>query len=432
MSRFIQTRVARACAAGGALSLVSWAAAEAGPIYPVATTGGPCAEQCVPEAPCPPDASDILPGESNVPPEESEAPPTPPLFQDPGASLPPVVPVPNGIESGEAAPVAPTPTTQPAARPSARAFQTAAVSEAGLNELAFSNAGAGYIDVAVVRSMFRVRYDAAFDGDFSIDRAEYLYPAYCTAAALPGPAGGADARADVDYQELHAYLEYAFDERFSTFVNVPFRWVDTTITGAPGIDARSGGGLSDVWFGLKYALVATADNYLTFQTKVYTPTGDKDDALGVNHYSVEPGLLFQSTVTDDLTFFGEAKYWIPIETTFDPPQPGGGASGRYGRGVAQYGLGGALDLYDAPKWKLQQVTEAVGWTAIDSLKGDPTSPTLAADASGDTIVNLKIGGRLYNLDRGRERSSVYAGWGHALTDDKWYEDVFRLEYRVAF
>ena len=60
---------------------------------------------------------------------------------------------------------------------------------------------------------------------------------------------------------------------------------------------------------------------------------------------------------------------------------------------------------------------------------------LLLDADGDTIVNFKIGLRLGfdhdGLSLG-DRSSLYAGYGRALTGDVWYEDVFRFEYRVAF
>jgi hypothetical protein len=30
------------------------------------------------------------------------------------------------------------------------------------------------------------------------------------------------------------------------------------------------------------------------------------------------------------------------------------------------------------------------------------------------------------------RSSIYVGYGHALTDATWYDDIVRLEYRVGF
>ncbi|MDQ3331548.1 MAG: transporter [Planctomycetota bacterium] len=407
--------------AGGMLAILSLAASvDAGSACAVPNGCTPYPNQCQPYSAelCPPGAPAPIP-------------------PDPGSTMPPVVQTPT----------APAPMT-PA--PSAQMFQAQAASEAGLGELAFANAGAGYIDIAVPQTMFRLRYDAAFNGDFSMDRAEYMYPAYRTFAQNGGAGGvggiggvggvggvgggaigGNEATADVDLQEVHAYFEYAFNNRFSTFVNVPFRSVDTTLTNVTGIDAPSGGGLGDVWFGFKYALIATPDDYLTFQTKVYTPTGDEDDALGTGHTSIEPGLLFQSSLNPDITFFGEAKYWIPIDET-EVPADATGDSGSYSSGVFQYGLGAAIDLVEQQTWKVQSVNEFVGWTAIDSLKGDPTVATLAQDASGDTVVNVKIGARFYRMCRGREQSSLYAGWGHALTDEMWYEDLFRLEYRVLF
>jgi len=52
---------------------------------------------------------------------------------------------------------------------------------------------------------------------------------------------------------------------------------------------------------------------------------------------------------------------------------------------------------------------------------------LAAEAVWVNIVNLKIGARI-----GVDRSSFYAGYGHALTDDAWYTDIVRFEYRYSF
>ena len=51
-----------------------------------------------------------------------------------------------------------------------------------------------------------------------------------------------------------------------------------------------------------------------------------------------------------------------------------------------------------------------------------------ADASGINVVNLKIGTRFTM----RDRSSLYVGYGHALTDANWYHDLFRVEYRLTF
>jgi hypothetical protein len=31
-----------------------------------------------------------------------------------------------------------------------------------------------------------------------------------------------------------------------------------------------------------------------------------------------------------------------------------------------------------------------------------------------------------------EAQDVYVGYGHSLTGDRWYRDIFRLEYRLHF
>ena len=50
------------------------------------------------------------------------------------------------------------------------------------------------------------------------------------------------------------------------------------------------------------------------------------------------------------------------------------------------------------------------------------------NAAGDTIVNGKVGVRTYF----GEGSDLYIGYGHALTGDRWYKDIIRVEYRLAF
>ena len=59
------------------------------------------------------------------------------------------------------------------------------------------------------------------------------------------------------------------------------------------------------------------------------------------------------------------------------------------------------------------------------MNGNQTAAV--SDASGVNIVNLKIGGRV-SFDSG----SLYFGYGHALTDAVWYDNIVRLEYRYSF
>jgi hypothetical protein len=42
-------------------------------------------------------------------------------------------------------------------------------------------------------------------------------------------------------------------------------------------------------------------------------------------------------------------------------------------------------------------------------------------------VNLKFGARVFFKDS----SSIYVGYGHALSEDSWYNNILRLEYKMA-
>lgn len=50
-----------------------------------------------------------------------------------------------------------------------------------------------------------------------------------------------------------------------------------------------------------------------------------------------------------------------------------------------------------------------------------------SDASGTNIVNLQLGGTRVS-DTGH---SLYVGYGHALTDETWYDEIVRFEYRFS-
>jgi hypothetical protein len=88
------------------------------------------------------------------------------------------------------------------------------------------------------------------------------------------------------------------------------------------------------------------------------------------------------------------------------------------------------------------VAELVGWTCLggqetvvppDGLPPDVTpvvntSGFAVKSAAGDTILNAKFGVRV----NWGEYSSIYAGYGRALTGDFWYKNMFRIDYRLKF
>ena len=85
--------------------------------------------------------------------------------------------------------------------------------------LSGSDSRVGYIDNAIPATLFRLRFDDAFD-DHRPTRAEFFY-----AKGKPGGPGLAEPEGDVDFQELTAYLEFAPSERLSAFVELPARFV---------------------------------------------------------------------------------------------------------------------------------------------------------------------------------------------------------------
>jgi hypothetical protein len=79
---------------------------------------------------------------------------------------------------------------------------------------------------------------------------------------------------------------------------------------------------------------------------------------------------------------------------------------------------------------LSPVVELVGWTVLNGKESllQPSGQTEVRDASGETVVNAKVGVRL-GLGN---RVDVYGGWGRPLTGDRWYENTFRFEMRLVY
>ncbi|HUP43091.1 MAG TPA: transporter [Thermoanaerobaculia bacterium] len=338
----------------------------------------------------------------------------------------------------------------------------AAEAESEQEEELFDPSDTGYLDSAVIRDQVRLRYDSAFDADRP-DRAEFLYgKCLCFTAvagqdaASPGPAH------DLDFQEVELAVERAFGERFSLFLEAPFRSIDLTLPlgfpeifgiTSPDIDNS---GIGDLRVGAKYALVARRDRWVTLQLRGYIPTGDAGKNLGTDHASLEPAILYYGRLSDRWTFSSEARWWYPLSGSSDPvtgasnlatgvgraekpirlpdgtvvgPDPAVSNDGfagdvlRFGAGATYEGRGSRVSL--------SPIVELVGWYVLDGYATRPAPSGrlgFIEEADGTTIVNLKLGAR---IDLGRS-DSVYVGFGVALTDDVWYDDVFRVEYRYTF
>src|SRR5262249_8243076 len=262
----------------------------------------------------------------------------------------------------------------------------------------------GYIDSAIPFTHFRFRYDAAWNNNRP-DRAEFFY-AKC--GCFPGAPGPRLPERRGAYQDWSGYLEVAPNNWLSGFIEMYLRDLN------PEVNANTVG-IGDINTGFKAAFVANKDQYLTFQFRVFIPTGDASHGLGTNHVSLEPALLLYQQLTDRLWLSAEFRDWIPMGGT------------DFEGNVLRYGVGLSYDVYRAGNLRVAPVGEFVGWTVLGGKEFDALQNRIF-DAAGDTIFNLKIGSRVW----GRANNDGYVGYGRALTGDVWYKNIFRVEYRRAF
>ncbi len=319
----------------------------------------------------------------------------------------------------------------------------------------------GYIDSAVPKNTIRLRYDSAWDMNRP-DRALFFYGAWQELSFHPHAITGGgvffDPRArgpeqlpnHLNFQQPSAYLEFAWNNLVSVFAEVPFRIVHF---GSIQEDLRSelgpngkplfpeprsentesqnqnSGGLSDINIGAKVVLFTDGTQYLTFQWRTYLRTGDPALGLGTGHVSLEPGLLMNKFLTDRLIVFGQILDWIPVSTG---PEAGN---------VLTYGLGAGYTVYQRDQFRIIPITEFVGWSILHGFASTfgpinvlappglllPTTHGVE-NVGGETIINAKVGVRTY-FGNG---SDMYLGWGHSLTEDRWYRNIFRAEYRFIW
>jgi len=292
----------------------------------------------------------------------------------------------------------------------------------------------GYVGDSTIGSQLRIRFDAGYQ-IASPDRAEFFYAKCGCFRGLPsnldifdpdaaGPAPGILSNAN--FGQLFLLGEYGLmGNRASVFVEIPFRWLrPQTFVPDTGSFANQTG-ISDVRFGAKLGLMATDTGQATVLLQVTTPTGDSKKGLGTNHASIEPALLVAQRV-------GEK---VGIEAQFGGIFPTGGSPGiptasedKFSGSVLYYGFGPSVDVYSNDTVRFAPVVELVGWRVMGGFQTLCAGVPCFAEADGTNIVNIKIGARLVV----RDQSSIYIGYGKGLTEQKWYDDILRLEFRRSF
>jgi hypothetical protein len=263
----------------------------------------------------------------------------------------------------------------------------------------------GYIDQADPVNQVRLRADFGYDFR-TPTRAEFFYP-----RSRPFGPGLPEPERAVDFQDYTLYLEKTLGPSFSIFAEGGLRALNPDLNGNTS-------GLADANVGFKYAFLADESQVWSFQFRTYLPTGAASRGLGTHHVSVEPGILGFVWLTEQLGLASEVRYWQPVGGT------------DFAGGVLRYGLGLRYDLVDGDGWQLAPTLEAIGWSVLNGAESRllPNGRVATLDSTGTTVVNLKVGAR---LDVG-ERFGVYAGYGRVVTGERWYRDVFRVEFRWLY
>nr|HMP16995.1 hypothetical protein [Gemmatales bacterium] len=280
-----------------------------------------------------------------------------------------------------------------------------------LPTLADSNVG--FIDSAIPGTQVRFRYDYRLNNR-TPDRAEYWTARnkqYFDGFDISGRGFSIPERS-IDLMEWTPYVEWAFNQRVSAFLEFPIRYVK------PNENPEAFGG-SDLNFGVKIAYFMMPEQIQTFQLRLWVPTGSSDAGLGRGLSALEPSFLLWQKLTDRLTLESEFRNWIPIDGT------------NHAGYTLRYGAGLSYDLVQGDTWSLRPVLELTGWTILRGFESQfiDSVPTFQSTESAQgTIFELAPGCRgtvMGNCD-------WYLGYAFNITSKSWFEDNLRFELRWRF
>jgi hypothetical protein len=261
-----------------------------------------------------------------------------------------------------------------------------------------------FIDSAVPMTQIRLLFDANYD-DRRPTRAEFLFPK----SGTPGSPGWLKPEDRVDWQQLTTYAEFAYENLYSGFLEIPTKWVNPDIN-------DNNVGLGDVNLGVKMTVMQTAGLTTAVQLRATIPTR-VGPGLSSDHYSIEPGFLFYLRPIPWMAFEGEVRYSASL------------SGSDYAGDFVRYGLGVSFLERDYNDFWAAPVFELVGWSILSGQEMVPDSGSYTVrSAAGDTIVNAMAGVRFGFGDNG----DIYTGCGHSLTSDAWAQFFWRVEFRVRF
>jgi hypothetical protein len=262
-----------------------------------------------------------------------------------------------------------------------------------------------FVDYARPVTLTRFRWDYG-NNLTQPDRAEVFW----AAIGLKGPS---NPERRVNYHELRLYQEVAAD-RFSFFIDVPYRTLATVNNGGAG-------GFGDLIVGTKSLLLDSELLQFTFQFATSIPTGVPSRGTGVGHVTLDPSLLWAVKLYPDTYWQGQLGYTIPISGTQINGSNFAGSVLHYHlalnhilcRPVADTSLAGSI--------------EAQGYTFTAGRVTDPVSG-VALPANNQTYFSVGPGLRWCICDK------LDFGFGvqFAVTSNHFADQLYRTEIRFRF
>jgi hypothetical protein len=266
-----------------------------------------------------------------------------------------------------------------------------------------------------------VRGDAASDLEFP-DRIEYFWAKSVNGGKGPQSALGGEP--SVNYQDAVFYIEKGTD-RLSLGTKLPIRVVDPEFR-------PNTAGFADMELIQRAVLLDGTCWQLTQLFITHFPTGSAHRGTGDGHFSLEPGVAWRYKWSDYTYINGDLTYWFPIAADLD-----------YGGQMFNYGIGISHVWIDTDKHAIIPTLEIEAWTILDGqqtlpgLYPDPTdiTPPIALVALSEEIDSMGIvnicPGLRWVCDPGCDcgvREFGISG-GVCVTEDRWYEEILRIEFR---
>jgi len=256
-----------------------------------------------------------------------------------------------------------------------------------------------------------IRGDAAANWEFP-DRAEYFWAKTPDGKGPPDPLDQDRGEPSVNYQDIVFSIERG-GERFSVATDIPIRAVDPEFRGATT-------GLADMEVTSKIVLLDGCRFQLTQLFSTHLPTGSFRRGTGNGHVSLEPGVAYRYKWNELTYIHGDLTYLFPIAA--DP---------FFSGQILNYGIGISHVWIDADTYALIPTFEVDAWTVLDgrqTLPGNANPASEEVDSIG--IVNVHPGLR-WVCDKGGDCGVKEFGIssGICVTQDSWYEELLRIEFR---